>query len=141
VSIVAVIVTLASAGSMLGLFSEEPERLRAQPVAAEVAPTAGERGPQSRSEAPLDLGISVAAEPAPPADPALVRFAAWPWAEVRIEGGESFITPRAAPVALGPGRHRVVFEHPKYGRAEYELELAPGEERSVVHVYEEAPQP
>jgi serine/threonine-protein kinase len=140
-SIVGVLVGLAAIASMLGLFTEEYVRPRPEPSAVDSAGPVLDREPQSRSEAPLDLGVSVAAESAPPIEPALVRFAAWPWAEVRIEGAESFITPRAAPVPLAPGRHRIVFEHPKYGRAEYELDLAAGEERSVVHVFEEAPQP
>jgi hypothetical protein len=73
--------------------------------------------------------------------PALVRFVVWPWAEVRIEGQDSFVTPRAEPVALAPGTHRIVFEHPTYGRAEYTVELAAGEQRQLRHVFEEAPAP
>jgi serine/threonine-protein kinase len=73
--------------------------------------------------------------------PAQVRFAAHPWAEIRLENGTRFHTPRAAPVALPAGRHTIVFEHPRYGRAEYVVEVEPGEERLVHHTYDGAPQP
>jgi hypothetical protein len=68
-----------------------------------------------------------------------VRFVAYPWAEIRIGNETPFQTPRAEPVSLQPGRHVVIFDHPTYGRAEYALDLAEGEERVVRHVYEEAP--
>jgi tRNA A-37 threonylcarbamoyl transferase component Bud32 len=76
-----------------------------------------------------------------PLEPARVRFVAYPWAEVRVGDDLAFHTPRAEPVQLVAGRHRLVFEHPTYGRAEYDLELSPGEERVVRHAFREAPGP
>jgi serine/threonine-protein kinase len=84
--------------------------------------------------APLTSASMAGAAPVA-AEPAKVRFVADPWAEVQVEDGERFFTPRAAPVALAPGRHRVVFQHPGLGRAEYTLDLRPGEERVIRHVY------
>jgi serine/threonine protein kinase len=91
---------------------------------------------------------SGAAEPdaLPPAvvelsEPASVRFVAYPWAQVRIGDQPAFDTPRAEPVLLTAGRHQLFFEHPIYGRAEYFIELAAGEERVVRHAFEEAPRP
>ena len=148
------LIALGAAGSVMGLFSGE--RVAAGPrgdagPAPDPAPQASSEIPVPRSGAevaPLavpesSIGIDEApAVPAAPAPaPATVRFAAWPWAEVRIEGGESFLTPRAAPVMLAPGAHKIVFEHPTYGRAEYELDLAPGQERTLLHVFPEAPEP
>ncbi len=76
--------------------------------------------------------------PAPAAarpEPARVRFVADPWAEVRVDGATSFFTPRAAPLELEPGSHRVVFEHPTFGRAEVLIDLGPGEARTLRHVF------
>jgi hypothetical protein len=73
----------------------------------------------------------------PPPPPAQVRIAAWPWAEVRIDDAPPFFTPRAAPVALAPGTHRVVFEHTRHGRAERTIEVAPGETLFVRHDFTE----
>jgi hypothetical protein len=74
-------------------------------------------------------------------EPAQVRFTAYPWAEITVGDARSFLTPRAAAVELEPGTHRVIFEHPSFGRAEYTLALGPGEQRSLRHVYEEADEP
>jgi serine/threonine protein kinase len=71
----------------------------------------------------------------PPPEPAHVRFVADPWAEVTIDGGSSFFTPRAAPVDLQPGSHRIVLAHPTLGRTELTLDLQPGESRTVRHVF------
>jgi len=68
-------------------------------------------------------------------EPAHVRFVADPWAEVTIDGGQRFFTPRAAPLDLTPGSHRVILEHPSFGRSELTLDLAPGETRTVRHVF------
>jgi serine/threonine-protein kinase len=76
--------------------------------------------------------------PAVSPDPARVRFVVKPWAEVRLEDGTSFYTPRAEPVSLEPGSHRIVFAHPRYGTAELTVDLEEGEERLIRHVYEEA---
>ena len=70
------------------------------------------------------------------AAPAHVRFVARPWAEVQIGDSRRFLTPRAQALPLEPGRHRVVFEHPRFGRAEYDIEVASGEQRVVRHVFE-----
>jgi tRNA A-37 threonylcarbamoyl transferase component Bud32 len=79
------------------------------------------------------------AAPAPAAaaapEPAHVRFVADPWAEVTIDGGAAFFTPRAAPVDLQPGSHRVTLEHPSFGRIELTLDLKPGESQTVHHVF------
>jgi hypothetical protein len=64
-----------------------------------------------------------------------VRFVADPWAEVTIDGQSSFYTPRAAPVELQPGSHRIVLAHPTLGRMELTLDLQPGESRTVRHVF------
>jgi len=93
-------------------------------------------------EPPAD-GTEAAASkagPAPPpaAEAARLRFVADPWAQVSIDDGPSFLTPRARPVALTPGPHRVTFTHPLYGRAVVSLEVKPGEERVVSHVFEQA---
>jgi hypothetical protein len=64
-----------------------------------------------------------------------VRFVADPWAEVTIDDGPSFFTPRAAPVDLPPGSHRVTLAHPTFGRSEVTLELKPGESRTVRHAF------
>jgi len=84
-----------------------------------------------------------ATDPAPvvPAEPARVRFVAYPWARVVLEDGIDFYTPRAESVALEPGSHRVVFEHPTFGTAETTIELTAGEQRVVRHVFERAPTP
>ena len=73
------------------------------------------------------------------AEPAMVRFVAVPWAEVRIDDDLRFHTPRAEPVSLEAGEHRVVFHHPSLGSKEYVLRLAPGEARRLRHVFEERP--
>jgi len=81
--------------------------------------------------APLESPVAL-----PPPVPAALRVTAWPWAEVRIDDGEPFHTPRATPLQLSPGEHRVIFEHPSFGRAEYTVELAPGEAEQLRHVYD-----
>ncbi len=76
-------------------------------------------------------------EPTPVPEPAQVRFAVWPWAEVRVDDDAPFLTPRAAPLALAPGTHHVVFEHARFGRAEQTFEVGPGEEVVVRHDFTE----
>jgi serine/threonine-protein kinase len=148
-AIASLLICLGVAGSAFGIFSPR----RSDPVALDPNGPVVMQEQQSNIAALLegpvlgtepDAAGALDASPPPPLPapaPASVRFAAWPWAEVRIEEGPSFLTPRAAPLALSPGSHVVVFEHPTYGRAEYALELAPGEERLVRHVFEEAPRP
>jgi hypothetical protein len=140
--ITATLIGVAVTANALGVFSPPP---RNDPPAPGLrAGTPSELPPTAAPSEQPDLAQVVApanvAAPAP-VDPAQVRFVAWPWAEVSIEGQESFYTPRAEPVSLPPGSYRVVFEHPSYGRAEYTLDLAAGEQRSLTHVYEQAPPP
>jgi hypothetical protein len=73
-----------------------------------------------------------------PVPPAPVRIAAHPWAEISIDDGTSFLTPRAQPVELAPGSHRIVFAHPRYGEATVTIDVEPGEERVVRHTFQEA---
>lgn len=123
-SLAALIVILLGVGSHgFGLLREGPETLA----------TAGPVALRPAAERPPRMAVPVA--------PAHVRFVAYPWAEVRTEDGKSFLTPRAEALALEPGSHTIVFEHPRYGRAEYVIELESGEERELHHVFEEAPQP
>jgi hypothetical protein len=42
---------------------------------------------------------------------------------------------------MEPGRHRISFDHPRFGRAEYIIELKTGEERVLRHVFDQAPGP
>jgi hypothetical protein len=126
------------AGYFLGLsFHDEPvaprEPARSLPMVITASP------PRAAATPPTSVPEPVAAAPAP--RPAHVRFVAYPWAEVRIDDRSPFQTPCAEPVVLEPGRHRVVFEHPAYGRAEEDLDLAPGEDRVVRHAFPEAPRP
>ena len=75
--------------------------------------------------------LAVAALP----EPAHVRFVADPWAEITVDGGQSFFTPRAASLELQPGNHRVTLAHPSFGRIELTVDLEPGESRTVRHVF------
>lgn len=87
------------------------------------------------------LSAPVVHSPPPPApiavsvEPALVRFVADPWAEIRVDDAPGFFTPRASPVTLPPGHHVVVFEHPRFGRFEEAVDLAPGESRTIRHEF------
>jgi hypothetical protein len=65
-----------------------------------------------------------------------VRFAAYPWAQVRVDDLAPFDTPRAERLELAPGTHEVVFLHPVFGREVREIELSPGEELVVRHDFE-----
>jgi hypothetical protein len=85
-------------------------------------------GGPTRPTAPV---LPIAAAP----EPARVRFIADPWAEITVDGGTGFFTPRAAPLELPPGSHRITFEHPSFGRSELTLDLKPGESRTVRHVF------
>jgi hypothetical protein len=70
-----------------------------------------------------------------PPDPARVRFAAYPWAQVRVDDLAPFHTPRAERLTLEPGTHEVVFSHPVFGQEVREIELRAGEELLVSHVF------
>jgi len=118
--------------------SVRDERDSAPAALAAAAPSGSDAG----GEVEAALADESAESPAPaalPLRPAFVRFAAYPWAEVRVGQETVFHTPRAEPVPLPPGRHVVIFEHPAYGRAEYVLDLAEGEERILRHAFAEAP--
>ena len=68
-------------------------------------------------------------------------MAAYPWAEVRLEDGTRFHTPRAAALEVATGRHTIVFEHPRYGTAEVVVDIDAGENRLVHHVFDGVPRP
>jgi hypothetical protein len=70
-----------------------------------------------------------------PAD-ARVRFAVFPWGEIRIDGGQPILTPQAAPVALAPGAHQIEISHPTLGSERREITLAAGEQRILRHVFD-----
>ena len=76
-----------------------------------------------------------------PQERARLRFAAYPWARIRVDGEQSFYTPQAGFLPLEPGKHHVVFEHPTLGTAEYDVELGAGEARLVRHDFDEGPLP
>jgi hypothetical protein len=142
VVITSVLIAVGVTASALGVFSRppqvEPARVGTASGSESTEPTIPE--PVAAAivqDSPTQVPVPVAALP----DPALVRFVVWPWAEVQIEGHESFLTPRAEPIELPPGTHRIVFVHPTYGRAEHTIELAAGEVRRIRHVFEEAPAP
>jgi len=67
--------------------------------------------------------------------PARLRFAVDPWAEVRVDQSTRFFTPRAGWLEIEPGTHRVEFEHPTFGVAEFLVRLEPGEARTLHHVF------
>jgi len=139
----------AAAGAILVAFGLAGYTLGKSNRGVEVVP------PRSEPARPIEHSASAAVsmaeplvsapvtDPAPAvaAEPARVRFVAYPWARVVVEDGTEFYTPRAAPVAIEPGRHRVVFEHPSFGSAETTIELGAGEQRLVRHFFEEAPTP
>jgi serine/threonine-protein kinase len=73
-----------------------------------------------------------------PTLPAQIHFVVDPWAEVQLPDGTHFYTPRAFPVELPSGRQVIRLEHPTFGGVEYELDLEPGENRRIEHVFERA---
>lgn len=111
------------------------ELLRQRPLPAFATQHTGPAAPEPGPGTPID------AVPAVASAPARLRISALPWAEVRVDGAEAFLTPRAEPVELEPGTHRVVFEHPRFGRAEHEVTLAPGESKRLRHLYDAARNP
>jgi hypothetical protein len=74
--------------------------------------------------------IDVAAAPAASGQ---VVFRVVPWAEVEIEQGETFVTPRAQPVTLSAGEHVVMFRHPTLGVFRKRIYVVNGEKRVVRH--------
>ena len=91
---------------------------------------AGDRGevPDDRAMPPVSAAGGNAAS---------VSFAVYPWAEISIETGPTFLTPRAAPVELAPGRYEVALTHPRYGVVHRTIEVAPGESKLVRHVFDQ----
>jgi len=88
------------------------------------------------SEPPsVDAGTA----PTPLPERARLRVAVFPWGEVRIDGGDAIVTPRAAPVDLAPGPHRIEIVHPTLGREVREITLAAGERRTLHHVFDRTP--
>jgi serine/threonine-protein kinase len=139
-AMLAVVVLWWSSAANTGPTPSEP----AIPADAEVTPAAagismassrpaGDPADEPSAEKPPKTATPIVAEPSQ------VRFVAYPWAEIRVEGMDPILTPRAAPVELAAGAHTVRFEHPTYGSAEYKINLSPGEERILTHVYREAP--
>jgi hypothetical protein len=85
-------------------------------------------------EIPASMNEPVgAAPPAPVVEPAHVVFTAYPWAEIRIDEGDPFLTPRATPLDLRPGEHEVVFRHPRHGEYRQRFRVFPGEQRIIGH--------
>jgi len=149
-AIVVALLGFGLAANAFGLFSPgggrgegrstaaDPPREPAIEIAATTVPV-GLAAPEESEPPPVET----AAKPPAIASPASVaaaevRFVALPWAEVRIDDQPGFLTPRAAPVALAPGTHRVRFVHPTFGEAELTLEVDAGEERIVRHVFDGA---
>jgi serine/threonine-protein kinase len=109
-----------------------------------------ERGalPGARAVGPLRVSPSLAEPPSVDAGsatgamslaPARLRFAVFPWGEVRVDGGNPIVTPRAAPLDLAPGTHQVEIVHPTLGREVREVTLAAGEQRTLRHVFDRTP--
>jgi serine/threonine-protein kinase len=69
------------------------------------------------------------------ARPASVRVVVDPWASVRVDERDAFHTPRAKPLELAPGRHVLVIAHPQLGRVEKTIDVKPGENVVVSHVF------
>jgi hypothetical protein len=103
--------------------------------ASPTAPIPKTAGPGGTRMLQVRFAEPLAPRPVPPAQ---VRIAAHPWAEISIDDGTSFLTPRAQPVELAPGSHRIVFAHPRYGEATVTIDVEPGEERVVRHTFQEA---
>ena len=101
-------------------------------------------GPWLRTESrpPVDAGVVEPSsglfsdlDPVMQGQSAAVLFAVYPWAEVSVDEERPFLTPRARPLRLAPGRHAVALRHPRYGESLHTLDLEPGEERVVRHVF------
>lgn len=88
----------------------------------------------------VDAGHPAVSAP-PPLEPARLRFAVFPWGEIRVDGGPPILTPSATATLLEPGEHRIEIVHPTLGRAVREVTLSPGEERVVRHVFDQVAAP
>jgi serine/threonine-protein kinase len=83
---------------------------------------------------PEAVAAVAAAPELPKPDPARIRFAVEPWAQVEVEGKAPFLTPRALPVELEPGDHLVIFRHPELGTVKRKIRVRAGEERVIQQV-------
>lgn len=144
----------AAAGAVAGLIAaaivqwggEQPEA--APPVAtatnakpAAIAAPAAPVVAESLEAAPPSVSAGAPSAPPLPLPEARVRFAVFPWGEIRIDGGPPIVTPQAAPVALAPGSHEIEISHPTLGKERRTLTLAAGEQRTLRHVFDRtAPQ-
>jgi serine/threonine-protein kinase len=113
--------------------TQDPEPVQQSLV---VAPASND--PMPAFAATAIPAVSPVPEAVVPPEPGRVRFAAHPWASVRVDDERGFYTPRAEYLSLTPGRHHVVFEHPTLGSAEYDIDVTSGESRLVRHEFEEA---
>jgi hypothetical protein len=102
----------------------------APPVVRPAAEFAGLAFRSSPIDEPVAAPVSL--------QPAELRVVATPWAKITVDDEVTFYTPRAAPVELEPGPHRVVFEHPAHGRHVVELDLEPGQTFTLRHAFEGA---
>jgi serine/threonine-protein kinase len=101
------------------------------PAADGEVATTPDGGVVDGAEAALATAATLAPVPTSAPVPAELRFAVTPWARITVDDDPTFLTPRAAPLTLPPGRHRVVFEHPTLGRSEVVVDLAEGERRML----------
>ena len=129
----------AFAGAAAGLVAaglaswEHRDQLRARMPAlrADAAP------PPAIEPPSVDAGAPSA--PIAVLEPARLRVAVFPWGEIRIDGGDPILTPRAAPIELRPGAHRIEIAHPTLGNEVREITLAAGEQRTLRHVFDRTP--
>ena len=90
-------------------------------------------------EGPASVPAVSSGSPGKGAEPAHVRFVVHPWAEVEVEGLAPFLTPRAARLELVPGKHQVVYRHPKLGTVKRQITVEPGEERVIREILRAGP--
>jgi hypothetical protein len=134
----------ATAGAAVGLIAaalagwERRDLLRPRMPESRPAPAA-KALPPPPAETPLEPPSVDAGVPAALLEPAHLRFAVFPWGEIRIDGGDPILTPRAAPIDLPPGQHRIEIVHPTLGSELREITLAAGEHRTLRHVFDRTP--
>ncbi len=117
------------------------EPVPAKPSPETATPPADPIGYPRLASASFDFPLDPINEPvAAPVSlsPAELRVVATPWAKVTIGDDVSFHTPRAAPVELPAGSHRVVLEHPAHGRHVVDVDLEAGQTLTVRHAFGEA---
>ena len=134
----------AVAGAAAGLIAaalagwERRDLLRTRPPETRPAPIEAPASPPA-SAISIEPPSVDAGAPAALLEPAHLRFSVFPWGEIRIDGGEPILTPRAAPVDLPPGQHRIEIVHPTLGSEVREITLAAGERRTLRHVFDRTP--